>query len=31
MTKIAFIFSFYVDCVPKDEEHTGQLMLGLIS
>lgn len=31
MTKIAFIFSFYVVCVPKAEEHTGQLMLGLIS
>lgn len=31
MTKIASIFSFYVACILKAEEHIGQLMLGLIS
>lgn len=31
MTKKAFIFSFYVVCVPNAEEYTGQPMLGLIS
>lgn len=31
MTKTAFMFSFCVVCVPKAEEHTGQLMLELIS
>lgn len=25
VTKIAFLFSFYVVCVPNAEEHTGQL------
>lgn len=31
ITKMAFIFSFYAVCVPNAEEHTGQMMLGLIS